>query len=248
MICPKCNWDNAEGSVFCNKCGCKLADEKKEDDPEPNSNQNIDSSKNSKQTIQTTEQKNVKVKKNKTIKSLVIVVSILLVISTIGGAIVFKINSDKKAKQAAYEKYELNFATATIKILTEAYICETMCNSISVTWRNAIESSYKDFNTEIRIMQDKLKNDGSLDERQKAKDDIEKTMKQLQNPPKDYEEAYKLLIDLYGYYGQIYSQATSPQGSLLTYNQDVNQKASEFSKTYDKIKVIKPDIESKAKK
>ncbi|MDI3476639.1 MAG: hypothetical protein PWQ59_164 [Thermoanaerobacterium sp.] len=25
MICPKCNWDNAEGSVFCNKCGVNLS-------------------------------------------------------------------------------------------------------------------------------------------------------------------------------------------------------------------------------
>lgn len=32
----------------------------------------------------------------------------------------------------------------------------------------------------------------------------------------------------------------------MTYNQDVNQKSSEFNKIYNKIKVLKPDIETKA--
>ena len=73
-----------------------------------------------------------------------------------------------KKKQAAYEKYELNFATATIKILTEAYICETMCNSISVTWKMLL-------NLHIKTLILKLENckingnDGSLDRRKRQK-------------------------------------------------------------------------------
>ncbi|PRR80687.1 Double zinc ribbon [Clostridium liquoris] len=128
----------------------------------------------------------------------------------------------------------------------------SFCNKCGTRLNEMINDALEDNKMKQSICEEnegnKEQDKGVLKERETAKNNIEKNMKELRNPPKDYEEAYKLFVDLYSLYGQIYSQAMSPQGSLMTYNQDINQKSSEFSQIYDKIKVLEPDIETKAKK
>ena len=38
-VCPKCGFYNAEESVFCSRCGAKLADEKKETSSSPDTSE-----------------------------------------------------------------------------------------------------------------------------------------------------------------------------------------------------------------
>ncbi|WP_373899153.1 zinc ribbon domain-containing protein [Haloimpatiens sp. FM7315] len=245
MICSKCGSENSDESLFCNRCGAKLVE---------TNNAVIDKEEVKQDTIEDKESnaekselnvKNKKITKNKIILTMI---SILIIAGCFVGYKYY--DNHKKTEEAKkyHEKYELTFAKTTLDILTETCAAQLMCSQISDTWRNAIDSSYKDFNTEIANQQKQWQDKGVLKERETAKNNIEKNMKELRNPPKDYEEAYKLFVDLYSIYGQVYSQAISPQGSIITYNQDVNQKSSEFSQIYDKIKVLEPDIETKAKK
>lgn len=254
MNCPKCDWENPDSSTFCNKCGFKLDYENHEDKINPQPENSLDETIENVVDENATNDSNLLVqesekapKKKKTM--LIVSLVILIILLAVGGAIGYKIYDDKKKEeeaQAAYDKYELSFLETTVDILTEAYLSQAMCGIISDTWRNAIDDR-KDFNTEISNVYSAWRSKGILDERANAKDDLEKSMKGLQKPPKDYEEAYKLMVELYGLYSQIYSQATAPQGSLMTYNQDVNQKSSEFDKIFEKMKVLKPDIEAKMK-
>ncbi|SQC02509.1 hypothetical protein [Clostridium tetanomorphum] len=131
---------------------------------------------------------------------------------------------------------------ATKGILLEKKITSLMCSVVSETWSSSIESRYKDFNDELIELNKRWSRNGFLKSREDAKNKIELEMSQLKNPPNDYKEAYNTLVELYGYYSQIYNQSVSPKGSLITYNQDVNNKTGEFDKIYDKLAIIKPDI------
>lgn len=245
MICPKCNQEVSNDSIFCNKCGNSLEhvainNEYHEDEIQTEISNVIEKEDDGEET----ESESAKLKEHRYKK---IVIAIVLVAVSLFGLIYYN-NYNKTQEATKYkEEYEINFTIGTIDILTETYASQLMCSTISSVWRDSIDSRYKDFNTEITRLQEDWKAKGVLKNRETAKAEIEKKMKQLQNPPEDYKEAYKLIVELYGYYSQIYNQAVSPGGSLLTYNQDVNQKSSDFDKTYEKIKVIKPDIEIKAK-
>lgn len=233
-----------DGSIFCSKCGSKLDDIANEE--EENINQKIDADKKEgTKTKIISGDKKINLKQKRIM--LFAIVGIALIIGSIVGYKCY--DKNKKIKEAAkyHQQYEVNFAKTTLNILTEDYLCGQMCEQISDTWRNAIDAS-EDFNTKLSDLHSQWDSNGALKERETAKNNIEKNMKKLQNPPKDYEEAYKLFVDLYSTYGQIYSQATSPNGSLVSYNQDVEQKESAFNQLYDKIKVIEPNIESIGKK
>lgn len=171
-----------------------------------------------------------------------IILSVVLILVIIVGSVGGFIFKKEKDKQKQKNNYALTFTETTIEILSETVISEQFCNLISKTWRNAIDDR-EDFNTAIS---DVLKKQSStVSDLKKNKDKIEEKMKGLQNPPADYKDAYSLLVELYSTYGQIYSQAVSPTGSLTSYNGDVNGKASDFNKIYDKLAVLRPEIKKK---
>lgn len=230
LICPNCNKNNSIGSMFCNNCGTELI---------------------TNGTDLVNDEANIireQFKQKNKFRNKKVYISICVILCIIGSSVYgyFYIQQQKQ------KQYEILFLTTTASIVSEELNSALMCEEISTTWSNAINlSSYyykKDFNEEIANLKKKWDNDDTLRQRKDAKNKIEENMKKLKDHPKNYEEAYKLELDLYDSYGQIYSQAINPTGSLITYNKNVEDKISEFNKIYDRLTIIKPDIKSTQKK
>ena len=65
-------------------------------------------------------------------------------------------------------------------------------------------------------------------------------MRKLKNCPNQYQEAYNALLELHGIYSQLHSLASSPTGSLLSFNNRVNDLESEFTRIEGKLKIYMP--------
>jgi hypothetical protein len=71
---------------------------------------------------------------------------------------------------------------------------------------------------------------------------IERGMQDLKDYPIQYQEAYNTLMDLYSVYSQINSLALSPSGSLMSFNNKVNDLSSEFTKIFSRLKIYMPKL------
>ncbi|WP_017413476.1 zinc-ribbon domain-containing protein [Clostridium tunisiense] len=230
MICTNCNKEITNESKFCPECGNPFI---------------IESTNNSEVTaLHIAENTHIKQKQNKRKKIIISIILLVTIVGSILGGFAYK-------KQAAHKKYEYNFNVTVLKVLGETIEIETMCSKISSFWHDVIfgnmfvfkeNGELGDFNDSIKQLQKAWKDNGTLSKREQAKAEIETQMKSLQNPPKDYESAYALLVELYSIYGQIYSQGTSPTGSLTSYNADVDKLFSDFNKIYDKMTILKPEL------
>lgn len=171
----------------------------------------------------------------------VLILCVIIIGGSLGGYEYYSIQQQKKV-EAQHKAYADKFNKTTLDIIGQTLLCEAMIDETSQTWHNAIyNTSFGDFNIALSNLHQKYTDNGALSDRETAKNNIEKEMISLQNPPDDYKPTYNLFVELYSKYGQIYSQATSPSGSLQTYGQDTESKASDFNEILDKIKVLKPE-------
>ena len=61
-------------------------------------------------------------------------------------------------------------------------------------------------------------------------------MKELNNPPPKYKEAYKNLIVFYNEYIDFSNIVINPEGSLQSFTEKFNEKDGSFVNSYDKTK------------
>jgi hypothetical protein len=83
---------------------------------------------------------------------------------------------------------------------------------------------------------------GIYQDLKKGKDEIENLLKRLTNPPSDLKTGYDLLLEMYGYYVQLYNQAVTPGLWGLSYQREYEDKFSEIQKAYNKALVVVPGI------
>lgn len=216
--CPECEKEISDKVKNCPHCGYPLTDD----------------------TPQKVEVTGVNIKDNSK-RKIVIGVAVITVLALIAYGIITSINL-KRSKD-----YSENISSTVVLMLANASKCESMCSTISTTWRNAIFDDYDKYNKGYLDFNQALQNlfaDSNIkNEIETIKNNdvtIAESVKSLQNPPSQFKELYNDMLELYGDYQGLVSQATNPSGSLQSYNSDVNNKISEFMKNYNKIKAKLP--------
>lgn len=125
-------------------------------------------------------------------------------------------------------------------LLSNASECEDMTNEVRTIWSNAIDSRYGDFNTEINNYYGKSTTIDKIESLTAMDLIIDNYMKKLANPPQERIQLYDELKNAYETYKKLYSQATSPSGSLISYSQNVNSLISDLVSKLQTIKQILP--------
>ena len=239
--CAECGTELEEGVAECPNCGCPVEE------------MNVSDTQDKPQKVEVTG-----VKVTKRVKVIIgIVVALLLV----GGAAFFGVNQYQKKKateeyEQRVEEYADNMELATYSMLTGASDAETCANQIKQVWYNSIYKQ-KDDSTDkytrpdgyfVSDFNDALGNlfsDTSFKSKISSIEDNQKTvnslMKELKNPPEEYEDAYDAISELYDAYISLTNLATDPSGSLQTFSTNFNETDSETLNCYNAMKLYLED-------
>lgn len=81
---------------------------------------------------------------------------------------------------------------------------------------------------------------GEIDAIKNKLDKLDKKLKKLNNPPEEYREAYYIAIEMYYDLNVFCNNAISPEGSLNSYKQQINDGNERLGNYYDKLRLIMP--------
>ncbi len=138
-----------------------------------------------------------------------------------------------------------------VKMLGFSLISEKVCDLYSDVWRRAIEDdeitvngkTASNFNDAIVYQREAIEDKDVLSQLSDNTADVDKLMKELNNPPVKYQKAYEILIELYGLYTQYADLADFPKGSLVEFNKNTNELSAEISKLFNQFKVLLPNLD-----
>ena len=233
LICEECGEEFEQGAESCPKCGCPIRAS------EPEAAQKVDVS-------------NVSIKMSKGSRKKLIVgvaVAIVVILAIVG----IKTVVDANAQQRMASEYKSVFSEAASSMLSGAVAAETASGMIHDVWYNTIyeKSDSKtdeytkrsgsrfndDFNTSLSnyMSSNSYKTlKATIVDNQR---DVQERMKELQNPPDEYKDAYEAIKELYDAYTEIVNCAVNPSGNLSSYTQSFNKADSTFSNKYDAVKL-----------
>jgi hypothetical protein len=135
------------------------------------------------------------------------------------------------------KRYEEGLEFCSDLIIHEAERCILICSEYSRVWNKAIERQVS-FESAILKLQEALNSENIYESLRKMKYLTEKMMEKLIDPPLRYNESYKKLVNLYGVYSQVYAFAVQPSGSLLTFNNSINDLQSQLIKLKNELNAM----------
>ena len=157
-------------------------------------------------------------------------------------------------------QYEVHFFEVTQMLLGNTEIVGTIVSLVSRKIEEEVAHEAKRSKSQLsklgyflqnpdEIMQQvqvQVKRVQEIEEALKIAEENEKLimdgMKQLKKCPKDYEEAYGLLIELYSTYTQIYVLAKTPSSSGFSLSRKFDDLMSSFLKTFSKLRIYLPSM------
>lgn len=204
-----------------------------------------------------------KLRKNKRNKTTMIIIIITSVIAVIVGAILggikyreYKeklVQEEIKRQKQIEETYYTNLLYAIAEMLEGASESENAGNLIKKVWYNTIyekddsetnnytKNSYGTFNYDFNDSLERLYSDSefqstiySIEENQ---DRVKTVMKELKNPPQEYEEAYETIKGFYDAYLEFTNLILNPNGSYQTFTNNFNEMDSEVVKYYNSMEI-----------
>lgn len=167
----------------------------------------------------------------------------LIVVSVLG------IGMSQKAKELQYYS---NMETVFFTMLDGATKAENAGNLIKSVWYNAIYEERDNETDQYTMKNGKFVDDfndalsglfadenfsNRISEIEINQYEVADLMKQLQNPPKKYEEAYSVLKAYYDNYLKMTKIVISPTGSLNTFSEEFNTYDNNTADSYEKMKL-----------
>lgn len=243
LLCEECSAEIPEGMEACPNCGCPVP-EKQDIVEEAPQKVEVTAVKLPKMTKST--------KKYMVISIIAIVVAIAVLL--VGNSV----HQQKLAEEAANlsEKYNANLETASYTMLLGAIEAEGAGNLIKSVWYNAIYEErdsttdkytrpngyfVDDFNDALSNLFSDANFKNTISSIESNQELVSSLMKDLRNPPEEYEDAYETLKELYDAYTSLTNLATNPSGSLTTFSQNFNTADTEVANCYDAMKLYIED-------
>lgn len=230
-LCPECGAELEKGATICSKCGCPI--------------ENNSSKEAQPQKVEVTKVNIVNYKVQK--KKIVIIFAVVLVaICAFFGAI--KILNQKKVQ--AYGDELKKVSTLMLDGAVDAEDCGNLIKSV---WSNSIfeekdsttdkytRSSdgtgyFYDFNTALSNLFDDAEFQAQIDDIENNQESVADMMKNMKNPPEEWEDAYDDLQEYYDAYLTLTNMAVNPTGSLQTYSSSFSEADMEVANNYDRMK------------
>ena len=227
--CPECGAELDQTATVCPKCGCPVSSESSDSAP-----------------IEVTVSQNAK---NNFTKVAIAVAAFIAIVAI--GVIGINVSNSQKAKEAS-ETYYDNLQDATSKMLSSAASAESAGNLIKSVWYNAIyeerDSStdqytrpngyfVSDFNEALGNLFSDSSFKAKISSIESSQDSVLEIMKDLQNPPEEYQNAYAAIEELYDDYLELTNLVTDPTGSLQSFSTNFNSADTAVSNSYGKMKL-----------
>lgn len=265
IFCPECGEQISEKAVKCIHCGAVLKEEPKLEKKCLECGEILDdiattcphcgcpvvAGEEITGEPQKVEVVNVKLKMSRVKRILIIVAIAVIIFGCVGGFFVKRWH-DKKTTEA----YKENLQTAVITMLSGAAKAESSGNLIHKVWKNAIykESddetdeytkgkydTFVDFNTALSNLFADSTFDSDISQIKRNQETVQSLMKDLQNPPAEYEDAYAALKKFYNSYTELVGCAVNPTGSLTTFTSTFNDADTETMNCYKEMALYTED-------
>lgn len=237
--CQECGTELEEEMDVCPKCGCPV--------------ENVEDSETAPQQVEVT---GVKIAGKS--KKIMAIAAVVLLIAALIAVVVVQGQKKKEAEEAAkrIEEYSANLELVTYSMLSGAGDAETCGNLVKKVWYNAIyeerdDSTDKytrpngnfvsDFNAALKNLYSDSSFSLQISGIEDNQDTVNSLMKNLKNPPDEYEDAYEAITEFYDAYLTLTNLATDPSGSLQTFSSNFNDADSEVLKCYNAVKMYLED-------
>ena len=239
ILCEECGTEIPKGMDACPNCGCPVHvnDEIAEETP---------------QKVEVTAVNLPKMNHNTKKYVVIACVAVLAIIFAL--FVGNKVKEQKLAKEAAQRSanYASTLETASYTMLLGAIEAEEAGNLIKSVWYNAIYEKrdsktdkytrpngwwVDDFNDALgNLFSDSsfISTISSIESNQEL---VAGLMKDLKNPPEEYEDAYDAIKELYDAYTALTNLATNPTGSLQTFSQNFNEADTAVANCYDAMEL-----------
>lgn len=235
IYCPECQKEISDQVTNCPHCGYPLAE---------------------KEDIQKVEVSSIKMSINqeKWKKFLIgVLITISLIIGIFGGYKIYDNYQTEKANELYISDVE-SLATYMINSGSEA---EDLLILTYKVWYNSIHEEsdvetdpytkyegtfifYDDFNDALTA----LASDETIQTQKNTLETdqtfVAQKVKDLQNPPSEYENIYEVVLELYSSYQNITDLAINPTGSLNSFSETKRNEIDSFIELYDKLQILLP--------
>ena len=231
--CEECGTEIMEGEEACSNCGC----------PVPVADMSAEQ--NSPQKVEVTAVNLSPMKKNTKRNIIIAVVAILLIV------VLFFAGSSMQ-KQNRADAYAETLETAAYTMLLGAAEAEEAGGLIRNVWYNAIYEEYdsetnkytrpngyyvSDFNEALANLFSDSTFMSTISSIKSNQETVASMMKDLQNPPEGFEEAYDAMKDFNRAYTSLTNLAIDPTGSLTSFTQDFNDADSDAVNCYNALEL-----------